>query len=343
MYRIIIPITIALAALVAMPACKSIECGAGTIDRNGTCAPADETTGTAKCGPFTVLQGEQCVPMFPPTECDPASTTPDIDQGTGVTTCIGTGGGGCSSAFACPTPAAGKQTICGQIYNLTDNSKFALTGASGTKCGGALTTGPCALQILAYDAIAFGNDPVNTPPLGTGAVFIDDCGRYRVPDITVPGGPFVALGIDDAGMPLGPAGVTVTTGVAIPKVADSKYKDLEAWVVDNTTTSLWTSTGGPMLSVGIYMGIFRTHMCDQTTGTCTGDGFLNQMGVTITKSGSAVPANDYYFQAETNHQHIDMAATATSINGSALLTNASVNDSLVYSGTGGITDLTNCQ
>jgi hypothetical protein len=98
-----------------------------------------------------------------------------------------------------------------------------------------------------------------------------------------------------------------------------------------------------MLSVGIYMGIFRTHMCDPTTGMCTGDGFANQMGVTITKNGSAVPANDYYFQAETNHQHIDMAATSTSINGSVLLTNASVNDSLAYSGTGGIADTTNCQ
>jgi hypothetical protein len=332
-----------LVILATMPSCKSIECGPGTIDRGGVCAPPDETTGTAKCGPFTELQGDQCVPMFPPTQCDPATTSPDVDPTTGVTTCIGTGGGGCSAPFACPAPVAGKQTICGQIYNLADNSKFAATGASGAKCMTATSSGPCALQILAYDAIAYGNDPVGTPPLTTGAVYIDDCGRYRVPDITVPAGPFVALGFDDAGMPLGPTGVTNTTGVAVPKVADTKVKDLEAWVVDKATTDMWTSTGGPPLSGGIYVGIFRTHMCDPTTGTCTGDGFADQMGVTITKNGSPVPANDYYFQAEATHLHIDAAATATSINGTGLLTNASVNDSLAYSGTGGITDTTNCQ
>ena len=40
---------------------------------------------------------------------------------------------------------------------------------------------------------------------------------------------------------------------------------------------------------------------------------------------------------------IDAAATATGMNGTGLLTGASVNDSLVYSGTGGITDTTNCK
>src|SRR5512146_397252 len=154
-------------------ACKSLECGPGTIDRGGTCQPADETTGTAKCGPFTELQGDQCVPAFPPTVCDPATTSADLDPATGVTTCIGTGTGGCSAPFACPAPAAGKQTICGQIYNLADNSKFAAAGATGAKCTTGMTTGPCALQLLAFDAIAFGNDPMNTPPLQTGAVYID--------------------------------------------------------------------------------------------------------------------------------------------------------------------------
>jgi hypothetical protein len=199
------------------------------------------------------------------------------------------------------------------------------------------------LQILAYDAIAYGNDPVNTPPLTTGPVYLDDCGRYRVPDITVPGGLFIALGFDDAGMPLGPAGITNTTGVATPKVVNMATKDLEAWVVDQTTTDLWHTSGGPQVSSGVYVGIFRSHMCDMS-GTCTGDRFANQMGVTITKSGVAQPANDYYFMAaETNHQHVDAAATATNVNGTVLYTGASVNDSLVYSGTGGIADTTACQ
>jgi len=331
-----------LLAPLADGGCKGIDCGTGTIERNGTCEPADTTVGTAACGPFTMLEGDQCVPQFPPTQCDPTTTMPNTDPTTGVVTCIGTGGGGCSAPFACPTPTSGKQTICGQLYNFEDNSEFADANATGAQCSTATTTGPCALQIQPYDAVAYGNDPTGTAPLASDAVYIDDCGRYRVPNITLSGGPFVALGIDDAGQPLGPAGVTNTTGVAMPQTPNAAVASFEAFVVPQATTDEWTSTGGPMLSDGIYVGIFRAHACD-ATGTCTGDKFATQGGVTFTKSGATEPANDYYFMAETTHDHIDPAATATSINGTGLLTGASVNDSLVYSGTGGITDTVNCK
>jgi hypothetical protein len=339
-------LALTLLALTAagQPACKSIECGTGTIERDGSCQPADETTSTAKCGLFTMLEGDTCVPMFPPTLCDPGTTTPDVDSTTGVTTCLGTGGGGCSAAFACPTPASGKQTICGQLYDFADNTKFAAAGATGTQCTTATSSGPCALQVAAFDAINYANMPTTTPPQATGPIYIDDCGRYRIPDITPPNGPFVALGWDDAGVPFGPTGVTVTTGVAVPTGADTKIKDLEAWIVDETTVGTWQATGGPMLANGIYSAVFRTHMCDPVSGVCTGDGFANQMGVTFTKNGNPQAANDYYFMAETGRLHIDGAASSTSINGTALFTGASVNDGLAYSGnTGGITDTTNCQ
>ena len=74
---------IIIATLVAHTGCKSLECATGTIEREGRCEPADETTGTAKCGPFTELQGDQCVPMFPPTVCDPGTTAGDVDPTTG--------------------------------------------------------------------------------------------------------------------------------------------------------------------------------------------------------------------------------------------------------------------
>ena len=326
----------------ASASCKSIECGPGTIQRGETCAPADETTGVAACGPFTELVGDQCVPMFPPTVCDPSTTSPDTDPTTGVTTCIGTGGGGCSAAFACPTPAAGTQTICGQLYDLKDNSKFAAPNATGEQCTTATASGPCALQINAFDAIAFGSDPANTPPLPSGTVYIDDCGRYRVPDIMVPSSSVIALGIDDAGMAPGPTGVTNTTGVATFAVANTVIKNFEAWVVSEATTDLWTASGGPPLSGGIFVGIFRTHACNPLTGVCTGDAFATSSGVTITKSNAAETLDDFYFTAETTHVDIDPVATATSINGTGLLTNASVADLLVYSGTGGIADTTDC-
>jgi len=329
-------------ATTAAPACKSIECGTGTIERDGTCAPSDETVGTAMCGPFTMIQGNECVPIYPPTICEPGTTEEDMGSD-GVITCKGTGGpGGCSGDITCPTPSSGKQTICGQIYNFEDNSKFQ-GAATGAKCAGTETTGPCALQILAFDAAVYAGAPSSTPPQAVGKVVIDDCGRYAVEDITPPSGPFLALGFDDANMPFGPTGQTVTAGVAMPTAADTRTEKFEAFILNQSVIGTWTSTGGPSFANGIYAAVFRAHTCDG--GTCIGDSFATQSGVSITKSGAVNAANDYYFLNEATRDHIDPAvsATSTTMNGTGLLTNASVNDSLAYSGTGGITDTTNCQ
>jgi hypothetical protein len=324
-------IFLTLLAALSTTSCKQIECGEGTIERDGQCEPADMTT-MGICGPFTELQGDRCVPMFPPTECDPATTEPDVDQSTGVTTCVGTGMSMCGSPLACPTPTgATKQTICGQIYDFETGLPFAGTGA--TKCDPAMptTSGPCALQIVAYDAIAFATNPGTASPLANSEVYIDQCGRYRVSNIETNGtGPFIGLGFDDAGGPIGnPAGVTVTAAVTTSKLAMTATKDLEAFIVKGSTTTTWNMSGGPPLSGGIYALVYRQHK-DPTKPEL-------QAGVTVTKSGNTIPANDYYFQAAlTDRTTIDPAATATGANGTALVTNASVSDSVVYAGQGGL-------
>jgi hypothetical protein len=309
--------------------CKGIECADGTVETDGVCKPANATTSNAMCGPFTELQGDKCVPMFPPTECDPTTTMPNVDPATGVTTCLGTGGGSCDSEFACPAPVAGKQTICGQLYNLEDNEKYKETGASGAKCtpGGA-ADGPCALSITAYDAIQFGTNPATAQPLAVGDVYIDNCGRYRVTNITPPAGPFVGLGIDDFNTAnRGPLGVTNTVGVAIPKQVSLATKDFEAWIAKKSTTDLWSASGAPPLSGGYYVNIFRAgHM-----------GFANQAGVTATKGGNPNTANDYYFAAaEITRRTIMPSATVTGANGTAIIVNAAVADGPAYAGTGQI-------
>jgi hypothetical protein len=321
-------ILIAAVAAFAGTGCKSIDCGDGTIERNGVCVGADESPGTAMCGPFTELQGDKCVPMFPPTECDPGTTSAEVDAETGVTTCVGTGsGGGCSAAFACPLPATGKQTICGQIYDFENNTPFAATGATGAKCAAPTATGPCALTITAYEALAFAANPSGTPPLATGGLYIDDCGRYRVTDISQPGTPFIGLGVDDAMGTMGPAGVTNTTAVAVPKSPGAATKDVEAFIVKKSTSDMWTASGGPSVATGWYAAVFRAHRV----------GMDSQAGVTITKSGSTIPNNDFYFQAaQTSRQTIDPAATATGMNGTVLVNNAVAGDGLVFSASTGL-------
>ncbi|MDB4953069.1 MAG: hypothetical protein JWO36_638 [Myxococcales bacterium] len=330
-------LSILLLLAIAGSGCNSTECATGTINRDGKCEPATSTTDPAKCGPFTVLQGDKCVPMFPPTECDPSTTTAETDPATGVTTCIGNGSsGGCSATFACPTPTAtGKHTICGQIYDFQTNQPYADAMATGKKCTTATATGPCSLSVTPYDAIAFATNPSGATPLGNGGTEIDDCGRYRVKDIDMPASPFIGLGFDDASG-MGPGGNTVTVGVATP-ANPPVTKDLEGFVVAAATTTMWASSGGPTLANGIYAPVYRAHKA-------MGDLFAPQAGVTFTRNAAPEPANDFYFTAtQITRQTIDTAATATGANGTVLINNATIADSVAYSGTGGISDTTNCR
>jgi hypothetical protein len=319
------PRLVVLALLTALAAsCKTVDCGDGTIERNGACVPADETVGTARCGPFTELHGDQCEPMLPPTVCDPATTTPDVDD-MGVTTCIGTGGGGCAARLACPAPTDGKQTICGQLYDFETNQPFAQAGARGTPCAAGATAGPCALGIRTYDAVAFAANPTIALPLPTGGVDIDDCGRYQISEITLPGSPFIALAIDDATLP-GPAGITHAVGLATGAAANTATKDFEAFIVRPSTTASWAGSGGPPLDAanGIYAAIFRSHRAGTDLAS----------GVTFAVNGNLDASRDYYLSNVPGRTAVDGAATATGVNGTALLTRATLVNEL-YSGKGG--------
>ncbi len=318
----------------SVTSCNGIECGDGTVERDGTCAPATTSTSGGMCGPFTELQGDRCAPMFPPTECDPGTTTPMVDPETGVTTCIGTGGGGCSSAFACPTPTmANRMTICGQLYDFETTAKFQGTDASGAACDASMPTaaGPCALNINAYDALTFAANPATATPLNKGGLYIDDCGRYRVTDIDLNGvGPFVGLGIDDAAG-IGPTGVTVTVGVATPK-SSPVVSDFEGYIVKGSTIGMWQASGGPPLSGGIYAATYRAHKL--AAGV---DRHAPQAGVQFAKNGTAIPNDDFYFMpALTTHTLIEPTASVTGANGTSLVINRTISESVVFDGIGGL-------
>lgn len=320
--------------------CKDLECAKGTVERDGQCMPSDGTVSNAMCGPFTTLQGDKCVPMFPPTECDPTTTEEEVDQATGVTTCKGTGMAGCGSPITCPTPAAGKQTICGQLYDLEDATatpaKFQASTQTGNKCAAGSTDGPCGVTITPYDALQFAASPATAQPLAVEDVYVDDCGRYRLTNVTLPGGPFIGLGVDDINTAnRGPAGITNTVGVALPKASGVATKDFEAWIAKKSTTDMWTASGGPVVGTpvpptsgtGVFVGIYRAHRV----------GFENQPGVTVTKNGSPQPANDFYFQAaETTRRTVDAAANVTGANGTALILGAVASQGPVFSGSGGL-------
>ncbi len=283
-----------LASLVAT-SCKPVECGPGTFERAGQCVPGDNVVDPATCGPFTELVAGQCVPMFPPTICDQTSTTLELDTSTGVTTCIGTGTG-----FACEQPASGKQTICGQLHDLQTGMPFTDGNAQCTPCAASTATGVCSLGLRAVDAVKFAMNPQDPGAvLATGPLYLDDCGRFKIPDITLPTNPFVGIGIDDAAPGMaGPAGTTNAIGMATPAVANLALKDFEAFIAPKATTDAW-ATDGPAVSAGIFVAIFRA----MRTGT------VNQAGVTILRQGAPIPGDDFYF-AGAARTTIDPAASA---------------------------------
>lgn len=310
-------ILLSLLALL-LPSCKPVECGPGTFEKDGQCVPADDIATPATCGPFTELVAGQCVPMFPPTVCDDTSTTTELDTSSGVTTCIGAGVG-----FACEQPAQGKQTICGQLRDLQTGMLFTDGNASCTPCTATTATGVCSLGLRALDAVKFAQNPQDpTSVLTTGTVFLDDCGRFKIPDITLPTNPFVGIAIDDAAPAMaGPPGTTNAVGMATPAVANQALKDFEAFVVPSATTDLW-DVAGPPVSGGLFVAIFRAMRTGQAT----------QAGVTILKAGAPIPNDDFYF-AGAARTDIDPVATATSANGTTLVTNAALEG---YIGAGGL-------
>jgi hypothetical protein len=335
----VLTLVLLAASSLSVTSCKDVECGNGTVERDGTCAPATTTTSSGMCGPFTELQGDRCVPQFPATVCDPTTSIATIDPETGVTTCVGMSGGGCTAKFSCPAPTvANRLTVCGQLYDFETGIRFQNTDPSGAMCDPAAPTtkGPCALKITPVDAVAFSMNPATAAPLPTESISIDDCGRYRLINIDTNGtSPFIGLGIDDAGMTNGPAGVTVTTGVAAEK-ADLLVENFEAYIVKASTYGMWAASGGPSLATGIYVATYRKHKLVDGA-----DRHAPQDGVTFARLVSGTyttfAADDSYFTAtQTTHQTIDGAASATGLNGTALVANRSVAEMVTFVGQGGI-------
>ncbi|HET9622232.1 MAG TPA: hypothetical protein VFP84_12755 [Kofleriaceae bacterium] len=325
--RDLLALTLIATAGLAVTSCKSVDCGEGTTERDGACVAANEAVSNAMCGPGTMLDGTQCVPVLPPAVCDDQTTQGVLDPATGVTTCFGTGAAtSCSTPLPCAKPSDGTQAICGQIYDFETGAPYAVANPTGARCAAPAASGPCALGIKAYDAVAFAGNPA-TPPL-TASVAIDDCGRFQVTGIAQPGGPAIALALDDA--TAGPGGLTNAVGTAVLKAPNTATANFAHFVVPSTTTAKWDAGGsGPSITAGFYAPLYRAHL----TGLDTATGVTPTIAPANNPTAQAADANRDFFFAGTTHGALDGALNATAGNGGALLTGANFNE--VYSGAGG--------
>jgi hypothetical protein len=307
------------------------KCTAKFLEKWGTA----ETKGANAC-PDTIAVPQEMADYLAAQAAEAAS----VIGGADIPTCaadlescqnaLAACGTGCDAPLACPAPTdANRQTICGQLFDLEDGSMFQAVGATGTQCTTPTGAGPCSLDIRAYDALEFGTNPQAAVPLVSDPVYMDDCGRYRLSDIEIPSGPFIELAIDDAEMAQqGPLGTTNTIAVVAPKQGGTATANFDGWVASDATTDLWESSGGPPVSGGLFVPIFR-----ESVATTNRD---LQDNVSILKGGNPIPAQDHYFVATEAARHtIDPGASVTGINGTVLVTGALVVDGVVYSGVGG--------
>lgn len=301
--------------------CDAVNCGDGTIERDGTCVPANDQVDDAQCGPGTVLgAGGRCEPEEV-VVCDPDTTDEVVDPETGVVTCVGRGEiNGCTGPIACPAPSANRITICGQLYDSQTDQPIAAPGATGAACPGTPTAdGPCSLRIQFFDALEFAMNPATaTPRLPAGGLTVDDCGRYRAVDLPQAGFGFMGVAVDDA---VGATDRYRQTGVALANEAALPARGFRAYATRITTDMAWSTTAGltgaTFATRGVLAAIFTY-------------GGAPVSGVTLTRGGGTATADDYYF-SDSNAQRttVDAARNVTGNNGTALVVdtvNAGVTD-----------------
>ena len=290
--------------------CDPIDCGPGTLENNGSCVPADNMPDDAVCGAGTKLgPSGTCVPDQL-TFCDPDTTIEQIDEATGVITCIGAGGG-CATDLPCTAPTANNLSICGRLIDTETDQPIAAMNATGAACdpGNPSATGPCSLSVTFVDALQFAQNPQTATPHVPARFLLDDCGRYRAEDIGPSSFGFMGVAIDDA---TGTGDRYKLTGVALPDGDAKPARGFAAYGTRNETDAAWSAaiSGQSFATRGVVAAVFR-------------HGAVPVAGVAIRRDSQAIVADDYYFSntAPSVRSTVDTALTVTGANGTALAVN----------------------
>jgi hypothetical protein len=229
----------------------------------------------------------------------------------------------CSADLTCATPPPGTFCIAGRVSEAGSGQPLRAFINPGAVCGQGAVGGPCDVELTAYDALEFANNPSGSPPLTSGERLVDGCGRYRLSGVQQPALGFVMVVADDADAE--PEDLYVLAGTPRPTTAGARIEGFGAVAARRDTVARWTqSAGSPFgassfADVGVLLLVFSV-------------GGMPQAGVVVTESGSALPAKDYYFaDAPPARLAVDGARTNTNANGAALYAMGAFTD---YSGAG---------
>jgi hypothetical protein len=325
-------LVVAAIAALAFAGCDSLECGEGTAESGGACVPADGVSpDDPQCGAGTVFDpvAQACVPERPPTECGP--NTEPVEGPDGVIECVGTGTS-CADPLPCPLPDGGDVSVCGRLIDAETSAPIAAGDGTDTSvCDPASPTadGPCALQLVFVDAIAFATDPGSAAPLLADEITLDSCGRFRALDVAEPPSGFLGVAIDDS--MAGATDAHVTTGIGLPVAPNARLDGVTLVATRRSTDQAWTTSAGDPFAGQTFSEIGAILVTYVHAG-------LPVAGVEITAGGAPVSeADDFYFDDANPAVKSSVAAgqNATGINGAALAVGTSLGE---HSGSGGEPD-----
>jgi len=341
---------LALLTVVSLPltlgttGCTTLECGEGTSEVDGVCAVDDATTidTPSNCGQDTSYDpvSMTCVPDFPPTECDQSTSVAVPDPVTGVITCVGIGGGGCDGTFLCQSPVEGKVSVCGQLYNVADNTYLRDSSADGTLCADKTDPdpdGPCSTVMSFYDAVEFATSPDTAVPLAAGRIQIDDCGRFRGESIDFPTqAPFVGISLDNntGSTQWARTGNAVEVSPNLLETGTRSYAVSLATIDDWTTSANDAALGGQTFwERGVYIPLFMGGEPELDADDPGNNVHKRIAGATITSAGSPAATRDWYFSdADPNNvTTVDSGLGVTGVNGAGLMIDSTL---VMHSGSG---------
>ncbi len=228
-------------------------------------------------------------------------------------------GPGQACLLLCPNPTISGNTICGQLYDFETDQPIVATTPTGVECQDIPVeerTGPCLLDVRAYDAIALFQNPDGAAPQAADSVTVNDCGRFVIQNVHTPSLGFMALVVGEAE---GGARDWLRSALVFPVAAGDKLTDQAVYAVATSTDEAWTASAGNPFGAtsfaehGVSASLFR---CEDSPVA----------GVTVINGGVADPAHDYYFSDAdpATRSTVDPGMNVTGADGAALLTDASL-------------------
>ncbi len=283
------------------------RCGHGTVDRSGVCEVWDPNGPSQWCGTDTHFDGETqtCVPDYPRTTCDPSSTA-TVTGYDGNLVCVSEVG---PCAYTCPETDPDRVTLCGLLVDFENGSPVGTPSFHPGVCdpSSPSSSGPCALSVSFYDAVAFAQDPSSAQPLRPGDLTVTDCGNVVAHNLPVPPSGLLAVLVDDAG----PLDDYDASTVVVATRAGDWIGNESLYAVRRATDQSWTQSAGDPFAgqsfgdVGVYVPTFRWHLAPVS-------------GVGIAGDGSTAA---YFFSDAAPEQRttVNATQTRTGVNGTALV------------------------